>query len=185
VELVNLPDEALVPHQFYINGVAESTNFRIDMEFPATDAPAGTGLQNVYKMTMLARAGCLVFALPIEYQFNVDEYKYLKFKVYAQDASMFQGSYDPFRRVYLRFMNYLWNFPSNSVFGHEFWETGVNDYKLTDEQLQKWTDITIPLANAVGRHNRVFVLNMGGEATATFPSTPDMVFYFANIRFTK
>jgi hypothetical protein len=185
VELVNLPDEALVPHQFYINGVVESTTYRVDVEFPATDAPAGTGLQNIYKMTMLAQNGCIVFAIPTEYQFNVDEYKYLKFKVYAQDVSMFQGSYDPFRRVFLRFMNRLWGFSGNSTFGQELWDSGKDANKLADEQLQKWTDIAISLDNAVGKHNRLFILNMGGEATATFPTTPDMVFYISNIRFTK
>jgi hypothetical protein len=185
VDLIDLPGEVLIPHKFYIDGVVESTNFRIDLEFPATDAPAGTGLQNVYKMTMLARAGSIVFALPTEYQFNVEEYRYLKFKIYAPDASMFQGSYDPFRRIYLRFMNRLWGFSGNSVFGQELWDSGVESNKLADDQLRKWIDVTIDMDNARSRHNRVIVLNMGGEANATFPSTPDMIFYFANIRFAK
>jgi hypothetical protein len=187
VELYNLPDEVLIPHKFNVDGVVESTNFRIDLEFPATDAPAGTGLQNVYKYTMLARAGSVVFALPTAYQFNADEYKYLKFKIYAQDASMFQGSYDPFRRVYFRFMNYLWGFASteNIGFGQQMWDSGTESFKLTDAQLKKWEDITIPYANAVGKHTRVIILTMGCEANATFPSTPDMVFYVANFRFTK
>jgi hypothetical protein len=184
VELFALPDEVLIPHKFYVDGVVESTNFRIDLEFPATDAPAGTGLQNVYKMTMLARAGSIVFVLPTDYQFNADEYKYLKFKIYAPGASMFQGSYDPFRRVYLRFMNYLWSIRDNNL-AQDFWDSGVNNFKLTDEQLQRWEDITIPYANAVGKHTRVVIFNMGGEASATFPTTPDMVFYVANFRFTK
>jgi hypothetical protein len=185
VELVNLPDEVLVPHQFYINGVVESTNFSADIVFPATDAPAGAGLQNIYKLTMLARAGSLAFSLPAEYQINMNEYKYLKFKVYAPGAEMFQGSYDPFRRVYLRFMNYLWGIPDSNGFGQELWNSDVEANKLSDDQLQKWVDITIDLANALNRHNRVILFTMGAEANATFPTTPDMVFYFANIRLTK
>jgi hypothetical protein len=46
-------------------------------------------------------------------------------------------------------------------------------------------DVTIDLANARGKHGRVIIFNMGGEASATFPTNPDMIFYFANIRFAK
>lgn len=186
VELVDLPAEVSMPYKFYINGVVESTNFRIDLTYPATDAPEGTGLENIYKMTLVARCGSLAFALPTEYQFNIKEYRYLKFKVNTPPAELLSDGYTIYRRIWIRFMNRLWGFPNNSAFAQELFEFPRGSITIQDDQLNQWTDITVDLSVLQDRHSRVIIITPGEEAnTATFPPEIDRVYYFSNIRFTK
>src|SRR5690606_31744132 len=131
------------------------------------------------------RSASFVFALPTEYQFNVQEYKYLKFKVYAPAKSSFAGIYAPYQRLWPRFMNYMWAFTQHSNFGQEYWAPDANNFRISDADLQKWIDVTVDLSQAVGKHNRVIVMNIGGEPSLTFAPTTDIVYYFANFRFTK
>src|SRR3546814_9061317 len=70
---------------------------------------------------MRARDGSFVFALPTEYAYNVEEYKYLKFKVYMPAKSTLAGNYSVYQRLWPRFMNYMWAFSGNSSFGQEYW----------------------------------------------------------------
>jgi len=183
VELIQLPDEVLIPDKFQLDGVVQSTNWKMDITYPATDAPAGEGLENVYKTVLKAKSASFVFALPKEYEFNVKEYRYLKMKVYAPAKSSFSGIYAPYQRLWPRFMNALWGFKGNSVFGQQVWN---HDYiPISDADLQQWTDITIDLSNALNKHNRVIVINIGGEPSLTFSPPADIVYYFANIRLTK
>lgn len=185
VELVALPAEALIPNRFLVDGVVQDNNWQMDIVNPATDAPAGSGLENVLKTTLRARSASFVFVLPSEYQFNIQEYKYLKFKVYAPDKSVFAGSYAPYQRLWPRFMNYMWAFASESSFGQEYWVHNADDFMIADADLQKWTDVTVDLSQATSLHNRVVVINVGGEPSLTFNPPVDIVYYFANFRFTK
>lgn len=185
VELVPQPVETLVPMRFFVDGVVQSTDWRMDIVNPATDAPAGVGLENVFKTTLKARSASFTFVLPSEYRFNTQEYKYLKFKVYAPDKSAFAGAYAPYQRLWPRFMNYMWAFASESKFGQEYWAHNANDFLIADANLQQWTDVTVDLSQAALRHNRVVVINVGGEPSLTFSPPADIVYYFANFRFTK
>jgi hypothetical protein len=185
VELVALPDEVLIPMRFFVDGVVQSTAWRMDIVNPATDAPAGLGLENVFKTTLRARSASFVFVLPTEYQFNTQEYRYLKFKVYAPDKSVFAGIYAPYQRLWPRVMNYMWAFASESSFGQEYWAHKADDFKIADADLQKWIDVTVDMSQATPRHNRVIVINVGGEPSLTFDPPADIVYYFANFRFAK
>lgn len=183
VELVNGPGSVLVGNQFQLNGNVQDWNWNLDVTYPATDAPDGNGLENVYKVTCRATSSSFVFALPKEYQFNIDEYKYLKFKVYAPGKDILTGTYEPFQRLWPRFMNNMWAFGGNSSFGQEYWE--MDRFYIDDADLQKWTDITLDLSQAQDKHNRVIVVNIGGEPWVDFNPPKDIVYYFANIRFEK
>jgi len=185
VELVKGPDTVMIPDKFQLNGVVQDGNWRMDITMPATDAPAGDGLVNVYKTVLKAKNATFVFALPKEYEFNVKEYKYLKFKVYAPAKSVLSGTYAPYQRIWFRFMNSMWSFGGNSNFGQQYWEYGRDQYKIDDSNLQKWTDITVDMSSAIGKHNRVILFNIGGEPSLDWSPPADIVYYFANIRFEK
>ncbi len=185
VELVTMPNDALIPMNYFLDGVVQDNNWRIDFTVPATDAPAGTGLQNVLKTVLRNRSASFVFALPREYRFNIQEYKYLKFKVYAPAKSTFAGAYAPYQRLWPRFMNSMWSFGQNSDFGQEYWAPNADDFRINDADLEKWTDVTVDLSQALNRHNRVIVMNIGGEPSLTFEPDEDIVYYFSNFRFAK
>jgi len=185
IEWVEAPDEALIPMNFFIDGKVQSNAWALDIVNPSTDHPAGMGIENPFKVTMVEKNGSFVFTLPKEYRFNIAEYKYLKFKVYAPAKSTFAGDYAPFQRLWPRFMNYLWAFTNESTFGQELWNPDANNYKINDADLQKWTDITVDLSSQIDRHNRVVVINIGGEPSMSFNPTTDMTYYFSNFRFSK
>lgn len=184
VELVHGPESVLIDNQFHLDGVVQDNNWRLEYTFPAVGYPAGENLENVYKVELKARNGSFVFALPKEYQFNLKEYRYLKFKIYTPAKNAFEGAYAPYQRLWPRVMNRMWSFADNSAFGQELWN--MDHIWIADADLNKWTDITIDLNAAVNRHNRVIVLNIGGEPSVN-PFTPPvpLIYYFANIRFSK
>ncbi|MFV0269402.1 MAG: hypothetical protein ACK5HT_19950 [Draconibacterium sp.] len=105
----------------------------------------------------------------------------MKFRVYAPAKSVFTGDNKEFQRLWPRVMNRMWSFGSNSSYGQQYW--ALDKFYIDDTQLQKWTDITIDMSQALDKHNRVIILNIGGEPGVN-PS-PDVVYYFANIRFEK
>lgn len=185
VELVDLPGESLIPHRFLVDGVVQDGNWRMDVVRNPTDAPAGTGLENILKTTLRARSASFVFSLPTEYQFNIHEYRYLKLKVYAPAKTSFEGIYAPYQRLWPRFMNYMWAFTNESTFGQGYWAPNADNFRIPDANLQQWHDVTIDLSEALSRNNRVIVLNIGGEPSLTFAPESDIVYYFANVRFAK
>lgn len=185
VEIVGKPDEALIPLQpFLLDGVVQDANWKIDVVNPATDAPAGVGLQNVIKATIKAKNGTLVIQLPKEYEFDMTQYKNLKFKVYGPPKAAVSGSYAVYQNFWFRIMNYSFAFSSESTYGQQYWEA-KNIYKLADSDLQKWVDMTIDMSQSVGKHNRVIAINIGGEPSLTFAPPTDIVYYFSNFRFSK
>ena len=185
VELVESPADALIdPAQFYVDGRVQDGQWKTDITYPATDAPSAAGLQNVIKAVVAAKNATMVFAFPKEYRFNSD-YKFIRFKVYAPAKSSFASPYEPFQRLWPRIMNYMWAFTGNSNFGQEYWDLKADDFKISDADLQKWTDVTINMSTAKGKHNRVFVLNIGGEPNITFNASSNITYYFSDFRFTK
>ncbi|SDE25451.1 DUF4998 domain-containing protein [Niabella drilacis] len=187
VELVPLPNDELIPYdRFFIDGRVQTAAFYMDPKPVASEYPAGTDLQNVFKGTILAKDASIVMMLPKEYEFNVSQYKYIRFKVYGPPKTDISNNYKDYQILWPRFMNYLWAFGTESTFGQQGWDLGKSDYKLPDAALQTWYDVRLDLSQAVGRHNRVLVLNIGGETSTAFtaPAQP-IVFYFANFRFSK
>ncbi|MBW8334674.1 MAG: DUF4998 domain-containing protein [Prolixibacteraceae bacterium] len=183
VELIEGPAEVLVENQFHLDGIVQDGNWALDVIYPAPDAPAGEGLVNIYKLIPRKTSASFVLALPKEYQLNADEYKYLKMMVYMPPKSQLTGIYEPFQRLWPRMMNRMWSFGDNSNFGQEYWEK--DRFTMPDASLGKWTEVTIDMSGAVGRHTRVFVINIGGEPWIDYNPPADIVYYFANIRFTK
>ncbi|MGQ8338710.1 DUF4998 domain-containing protein [Sunxiuqinia sp. A32] len=183
VELIETPSSVLVDNQFHLDGLLQDGNWSLDVIYPATDAPEGEGLENIYKVIPRKTSASFVFALPKEYSFNADEYKYLKMMVYLPAASNFTGIYDNFRRLWPRFMNNMWAFGGNSSFGQEYWE--LPRFFIEESDLENWTEVTIDMSGAQGRHTRVFVINIGGEPWIDYNPPADIEYYFANIRFTK
>ncbi|MCH5683584.1 hypothetical protein LWM68_04465 [Niabella sp. W65] len=150
VEIVGKPDEALIPVQpFLLDGVIQDANWKLDVEAPAASYPAGAGLQNVVKATLRAKNGTLVIQIPKEYEFDMTNYKSLKFKVYAPPKSAVSGIYAPYQGLWMRIMNYLWAFTTESSFGQQYWEYGKNAFTISDANLQTWTDVTVDLSQSV------------------------------------
>ncbi|MCH5717338.1 hypothetical protein [Niabella hibiscisoli] len=186
VEVVGQPDEALIPLQpFLLDGVVQDANWKLDVEAPAASYPAGTGLQNVVKATLRAKNGTLVLQIPKEYEFEMANYRSLKFKVYGPPKSAISGIYAPYNRLWMRIMNYSFAFTTESAFGQQLWEYGKDAFTISDANLQTWTDITVDLSQSVGKHNRVIAINIGGEPSLTWAPTQDIVYYFSNFRFSK
>ncbi|HMR19746.1 MAG TPA: DUF4998 domain-containing protein, partial [Sphingobacterium sp.] len=124
VELVQTPAEALIPFKFLINGTVQAANWKIELEENPGAYPAGSGLVNVLRAVPGDRSSSFAFILPKEYEFNAEEYKYLRFKVYAPDKASFTGSFAAnFQRLWPRFMNYLWAFSTESSYGQQLWNT--------------------------------------------------------------
>ncbi|MHC8947508.1 DUF4998 domain-containing protein [Sphingobacterium hungaricum] len=186
IEWVTTPNESIIPMNFFLDGkIQDATGWALDLVNPATTYPAGTNIINPIKATMKGKNGSFVFVIPKEYRFNIPEYRYMKFKVYMPALSTYSGVYAPYQRLWPRFMNYLWAFTNESSFGQEVWSANANDYKISDQNLEKWTDVTVDLSSMESRHNRVFVINIGGEPSLTFSPPADMVYYFSNFRFSK
>ena len=185
VELVTTPAEALIPYKFWVDGLVQDNNFRMEVTQNPTGVPAGDGLQYVYKVIPKMKSASLVIALPVEYKFNAQEYKYLKYRVYAPPKSEFTGTNANFQSIWTRFMNNMWAFGGNSAFGQEHWtpNNAQPSHAIADADLGKWVEYTADVTPMETRHNRVIVFNIGGEKGAD--PDHDMVFYLANFRFTK
>jgi len=185
VELVEGPEEVLIGHQFHLDGNVQDGNWNMDITYPATDAPEGNKeLKNIYKTVPKARSASFVFALPKEYEFNIEAYKYLKADVYAPVKSVFTGEYTPFQKIWPRFMNSMWSFPDNSNFGQQYW--AIDAFELPDSYLGQWKEVSIDMSAALDKHNRVIVLNIGGEpGISNWDPPKEIEYYFANIRFSK
>lgn len=184
VEVIPAPAESRIPREYFLDGLVQDGNWKTEWEYPASNPPEPTGLNNIFKVKAVGRSSTFVLALPREYRYNVASYKYLRMKVYAPAKSEFEGDYGVWQRFWFRFMNNMWAFGGNSDFGQEYWEHGRDDFKINDASLQKWTDFKIDISNSRDRHTRVIVVNIGGE-----PSwgeiTKDLTFYFADVRLSK
>lgn len=187
VEMVNTEDEADLPLDFFISGLLQSATLRADIEYNLSTFPSGQNLRNVMKVTPRDRSASIFFKIPTDYQINSELYPYLKFKVYAPDKSHFPGVYDNFRSIWPRFMNRIWAFPNDSPYGQELWNTVKHENKLTDDQLEKWIDMKIDISQMKGLHNRVILINIGGEPSISGGYKPpkEIVYYFADFRLTK
>lgn len=187
VELVETSPEAYLPIPFFINGGLESAAWRIDLDTKPSTYPVGNDLKNVMKVTLHDRSASLIFKIPTDYQINSELYPYLKFKIYAQDKSFFPGVYDNFRAFWPRFMNRIWGYPSESLFGQELWQLDKTALKLKDDQLEKWVDMVVDISPMKGKHNRVIVINNGGEPAITggYKPAKDIIYHFANFRLSK
>ena len=183
VELTETPSEVLIPNNYGVNGLVQDGNWEMEVTFNPNDAPAGDGIQNVYKMVPKMPSATYVFAVPPDYRYNSQEYKYLKYRIYAPAKSEFTGPQANFQSIWLRFMNHMWAFGGNSSFGQEYWDHGNPTHPIADADLEKWTEYTINISNMGSRHTRVIVFNIGGERGVR--PDKDLNIFVANLRLTK
>jgi len=194
VELTDLPDDVLVPHKFFMETYMQDPNFLADIVFPSTNYPTGTGLENVYKVTVIGKKSALIFNIPLRYQINLEEYKYLKFKMYAPPESAFDGEYNgspysPYQNLRVRVMNYLYGMDSG-LYGEgvaqNAWNTSTVTLNATN--YEQWVDVTLDFSSQTARNHKAFYIDIGQEAFGqdyVEETKRDLVFYFANIRFSK
>ncbi|GHT50868.1 hypothetical protein AGMMS49982_07010 [Bacteroidia bacterium] len=188
VELVANPTEVLMPHEFQVPAeVQDPGTCATDITFPATDNPAGIGLENVYKVKFNKGRPTLLFTFPSQYQINMQEYRYLKMKVYPPALSKIDTWGNKFQRVWPRFLNRLWTGADGSSWGQGsgYWDqTRI----FIDSEMETWVDITIDLTPIAANHTRVVWIGFNAEAnndnTLSLESD-DIVYYVSNIRFTK
>jgi len=185
VEIVTPPQEEYIPLSMFIDGVIQATNWRMELQSPAINPPSAEGLRNVIRAVPRDRSSGFVFMLPSDYEFNTKQYKKLKFKVYGPNKSALTGQYANFRRIWPRFMNYLWAFNTESPFGQQLFNTDKEAYSIPDANLQKWIEMEVDLTPIMNLHSRVLVINVGGEPSMTFNSPQDIVYYFADFRFVR
>jgi hypothetical protein len=185
VEIVPTPDEVSVPYELYADaGVQDISYCSVELTYPATDAPNASGLQNIYKVKFVKSRPTVIFALPRELMFNPQEYRYLKMKVHTP-AKELVGLYpnNKYQRAWFRIMNNIW--AESTIAGQQYWEfTKI----FSDEEMDTWVDISIDLSTAIGRKNRVIWIGINSDESSdssTSVFTDNIVYYFANIRFSK
>jgi hypothetical protein len=140
--------------------------------------------RNIYKVKFVKSRPTIIFALPRELMFNPQEYRYLKMKIHtpAKDLVDLYPN-NKYRRAWFRFMNNIWS--ESTIAGQQYWDiTKI----FTDEEMNTWVDVSIDLNTAVGRKNRAIWIGMNleeGSDNSTFVFTDNVVYYFADIRFSK
>lgn len=185
VKLVSMPNEVAVPNNYLINGRFSASTFDTEVTYPATDAPAGAGAET-YKIEMKAKDGTFIIALPDDYKFNSEEYKYLELDVYAKPKSVLEsGTYAPYKRLWFRLRNHMWNVETSN-FGTEEHNVDREAHSIPNENLEKsWTPIKVDLSEINKRHTRVIAINFGGEPGGNFSPSSPIIYYLSNIRFSK
>jgi len=185
VELTSMPDETLIPYYYRVDGNVQTGDFNINVTQNPSDAPAGDGLQYVYKMIPKGKSASFILALPPDYRYNAQVYKYIKFRVYAPSVNDLSGPDRNFNQIWIRLMTSIWgSFPDESNFGQEEYSSPPRPtVTIADSDLQKWTEYSYTTAAMLTRHTRVIVFNIGNES-GNVPSK-DLTFFFANIRLSK
>ncbi|MDR1668154.1 MAG: DUF4998 domain-containing protein [Bacteroidales bacterium] len=195
VELVNMPGEVPLPNQFLLGDTrVQSLNWEIAVQQNPADAPSppsGVTFAHTMKMTVPSTAPhpTLVFCLPVEYRWNLSEYRYLKFRVYRPNTPAHQAAHANFNLIWPRFMNHLWTSQDANRIANSY---GQGYWALTATAIgyDAWTDVTVDMtqsqngvATGASQYNRIIAINIG-EETTTAPSAA-LVYYFADIRICK
>jgi hypothetical protein len=188
VNMVAMPNEVLIPYEYFLDGLVQDGDWRTEWAYPAINPPNADGLNNVFSIRVVRRYSTFVFALPKEYRYNADVYRYLKLKIYTPPASVFADGFGEWQDLWFRFMNHLWAFSGNNISGadQQYWERYRNDGSLLpNSSLARWYDLTIDMAEARGKHNRIIVINIGGEPGSWNDFSRDLTYYFADVRLSK
>jgi len=183
VELLETPDETLIPFNYSVDGLVQDGNWRMDVTQNPSDAPAAEGLEYVYKMVPRKMSSTFVLAVPPDYKFNSHEYKYFKYRIYVPPQSAYTGTLTNFQSIWLRMMNNMWAFGQNSNFGQEYWDYGQPTYNFNASDYGQWTEHSHDISNMASRHTRVIVFNIGGERGQD--PDGDLNFYVSNFRLSK
>ncbi|KAA6300827.1 MAG: hypothetical protein EZS26_003019 [Candidatus Ordinivivax streblomastigis] len=150
--------------------------------------------KNIYRCVIYKRSASFAMALPKEYMYDNKRYKNLKFKMFCgTEASIMEGANQNFLQPWIRPMNYMWNFGSNSNYGQENWDITQpqTNWIQTDQIQTQWKEYTIDMSANTGgdtnRRNRAIVFNIGHEPGGdyAYDENKQAVLYVADIRFTK
>lgn len=195
VELVDMPDEVPIPEQFLLEQTRIATpDWAHDLVLNPADAPAppaGVAFDHTIKLTVQSKNPTLSFNLPVEYRWNLSEYRYLKFRVYAPSSAELTSNPE-YKKIWPRFMNTWWTSQDEariiSSYGRGDWS--VQAVTIPDDKLNTWTDITVDMTNTqtgipsgTAVYNRIILINIGAEETTGDPG--DLVYYFADFRICK
>ncbi|GHT63067.1 hypothetical protein AGMMS50239_18240 [Bacteroidia bacterium] len=183
VELADYPDEILAPHALITDPSVQNLLSGTVTTFPATDAPAEVGLENIYKIKFKRGTPAFLLAFPLEYQINLQEYKYLKMKIYPPALSKID-KWGPVHKTFTPYiMNRLWTAGYDpSPYAQQLYTAPATIF--TDAQMETWVDITIDLSSGASSHWRVFWLAFY-TAETNVTEDDNVVYYISNVRFTK
>ena len=183
-DMSTLPTDVIVDKMYWIDGRVQTNDFRIDVTNAPSDAPAlpaGTLLQNVYKLELKGRSSSFIFGFPKDYKFDIETYPYVKVKLYAPAASKFTGNNENYKKIWFRIRRGLWNFASGDNAQGGSGEWNANDIVMADFQV--WKEISVDLTPAKGNNPRLIVMNIGHEPSNNSDGT--IVYYAADMKFSK
>lgn len=153
--------------------------------------------KDIYKVVVKGNRPSVFFALPREWRFDNQRYRYFKFKMFiGSDKSLVTNVSSNNRHIYrepwIRPVNALWNFKQYSDYGQGIWDTG-RQTPMTDAEIQnKWHEYTVDMSTNTGAdnsdfRNRVYIINFGheGAVTWTYDSKKEVVIYISDVRLSK
>jgi hypothetical protein len=209
VELVSenfFPNEVMLPYRFWMDGRPQTSSFRVKWRYPvpATEVASISGPSlidpsSIYEIIPENRNATFTFIVPKEYIWDLDKYRYFKFKVVPKSApGTFSGAYDKYLRMWLRPRTRFWGADAaNDLYGGDKeYNYDRNRFVISANTIQKeWTEFTVDLQDVVtntqndtGQHIRCIVINLGGEEGPdpwVIPPDGELEYYFADFRLTK
>jgi hypothetical protein len=195
-------DEIMIPHNLWFDYRVEDNSKGANVDYnengdnvPDSIAEKFTkrALKNVYKVTVTAQNSTIGFSLPEGVQFVFNPHGNLKADVYLETPADTAYSwmkpkdvskYESWNKIMLSRKNRLVNFPDTSPFNLPSNEATGCTWNVNTE-LGTWRDINWGLTGASGDHNRVILIQMGDNGQWILPSGQSLVYYIANLRFTK
>ncbi|MDR3309409.1 MAG: hypothetical protein LBS80_05600 [Tannerella sp.] len=195
-ETLTSPDEILLTNKVFADGAIVSTNWNCSYTYMPGDQPAGIpggSATHVWKIIPKTISSSFCFVYPPEYKFNIWEYRYLKMKVFSPDASYFPDDYyKNWQRIWFRIRNHLWGHTPTPYWDNNGDEKNADreKYRLQATDLGRWKEVTFDTRDVVNGtdahpYYNVLVINLGGEPGGTFAPAREMVYYFADVRWSK
>ncbi|MDR1866231.1 MAG: DUF4998 domain-containing protein [Bacteroidales bacterium] len=196
VEPVEMPGEVIIPDQFLLKEPRiANTDWACDFVLNPGDAPApppGVTFAKTMKVTVQAANPVISFCLPVEYRWNLGEYRYLKFSVYTPPSATLTGGAEAYKKIKMLFANHLPTTQDrdriNSLYGQGDWSLPA--ITIPEAQLGSWYDVTVDITNTqTGTpsntcvYNRIIMISIGGGEETSDPG--DLVYYFADFRICK
>jgi hypothetical protein len=208
VELVTedfFPSEVMLPYRFWMEGRPQTSSFRLKWRYPvpASEASYISGNiidpSSIYEIIPENRNATFVFIVPKEYIWDLDRYRYFKFKVVPKSSpATFSGSYDKYLKMWMRIKTRFWGVDAaNDLYGGDKERNyDRNSFVISANTIQKqWTEFTVDMKEAIdntqndtGQHIRCIVINLGGEEGPdpwVIPPDGELEYYFSDFRLTK
>ncbi|MDR2473607.1 MAG: hypothetical protein LBD53_08645 [Tannerella sp.] len=189
------PDEVMVTNKVFADGNIVSGDWRCAFTYQPGDTPADCpgGATHVWKIIPKGKSSSWCIVFPPQYKFNMWEYRYLKMKIYSPDASFYPDDYyKNWKRIWFRSRNTLWGHTQKVSWDGDDAEhnAGRDDHRIPDASLGKWWELTFDTQEIIKPTDahpwyNILVINIGGEPGGTFSPSREMVYYFADVRWSK